>query len=168
MGVEGILQKVKGGEVEVGCGRCGKGESVEGLGMDRLSITHRAHDGGLPLDDPNTEVLGLHLPALLVRYDEPAVVLLQPVRVPLWPRVVPIVVAAVVVDSWWRRSGGQGFSVVGGPWRFGRGLRWGDKRVGCGHCMHDNSQGVAHWVVRGDGVQRGVLGEESRDVKRKG
>src|SRR5579863_6464455 len=126
MGVEGILQNIKGGEVEVGWGWCGEGECVEGLRVDRLSITHRAHDGGLPLDDPNTEVLGLHLLALLVGYDEPAEVLLRPVRVPFWPGMVPIVVVAVVVHSWRCRSGRQGFSVVGGPWRLGWGLRRGN------------------------------------------
>ena len=119
----------------MGWGRCEKGERMEGLRVDWLSVAHGAHDGGLPLNDPNAEVLGLHLLALLVGYDEPAVVLLRPVRVPLWPRVVPIVVAAVVVDSWWRRSGGQGFSIVGDPWRLGRGLRWGNKWVSSGHSM---------------------------------
>src|SRR5579863_8241948 len=113
--------------MEVGRGWCGEGECMEGLRVDRLSVAHRAHDGRLPLNDPNAKVLGLHLPALFVGYDELAEVLLRPVRVPFWPRMVPIVVAAVVVDSWWRRSGGQGFSVVGGPQRLGQGLRRGNK-----------------------------------------
>src|SRR5579863_1735163 len=103
--VKGILQKVKRGEVEVGWGWCGKGECIEGPGVDRLAIAHHAHDGGLPLDDPDTEVLGLHLLALLVGYEELADVLLQLVGVPLRPWVVPIVVAAVVVDSWQCTSG---------------------------------------------------------------
>ena len=126
---------MKGGEMEVGWGWCGKGECMEGLRVDRLSVAHRAHDGGLPLDDPNAKVLGLHLPAFLVRYDELGEVLLRPVRVPFWPRMVPIVVAAVVVDSWRCRSGGQGFSVVGGPWRLRQGFRWGNKGVSSGHSM---------------------------------
>src|SRR5579863_3747002 len=141
---------------------------MEGLRVDWLSIAHCAHDGGLSLNDPNAKVLGLHLPALLIGYDEPAVVLLQSVRVPLWPGVVPIVVAAVVVDSWQRRSGGQGFSIVGGPWRLGQGLRWGNKGVSSGHCMQDDSQGIAHWVVSVDGGWRGVLSKEGREVKREG
>src|SRR5579863_4343598 len=121
--------------MEVGWGWCGEEECVEGLRVDQLSITHRAHDGGLPLNDPNTKVLGLYLPALLIRYDELAEMLLWPVRVPFWPGMVPIVVAAVIVDSWRRRSGGQGFSVVGGPWRLGWGFRWGNKGVSSGHRM---------------------------------
>src|SRR5579863_457273 len=100
---------------------------MEGLRVDWLSIPHRAHDGGLPLDDPNAKVLGLHLLALLVRYDELAEVLLWPVRVPFWPGMVPIVVAAVVVDSWRCRSGEQGFSIVGGPRRLRQGFRRGNK-----------------------------------------
>ena len=154
--------------MEVGWGWCGEGESVEGFRMDQLSITHGAHDGGLSLDDPNAEVLGRHLPALLIRYGEPANMLLRPVRVPFRPRMVPIVVAAVVVHSWWRRSGGQGFPVVGGPWRFAWGLGRGDNGVSCGHCMQDDSQGIAHWVVSADGGWRGVLGKEGREVKREG
>src|SRR5579863_2806527 len=167
-GVERVLQKVKGREVEVGWGWRGEGESVEGLGMDWLSISHRAHDGGLPLDDPDAEVLGLHLLALLVGYGEPAEVLVRPVRVPLRPGVVSVMVAVVVVNSWRCRSGGQGFPVVGSPQRFGRELGWGDKGVSCGHCMQDESQGVAHWVVSADGGRRGVLGKEGRDVEREG
>src|SRR5579863_5613949 len=108
--------------MEVGWSWCGERESMEGLRMDWLSIPHRAHDGGLPLDDPDAEVLGLHLPALLVGYGEPAEMLVRPVGVPLRPGVVPVMIAAVVVDSWRRRSGGQGFLVVGSPWRLRRGL----------------------------------------------
>src|SRR5579863_8624621 len=98
-----------------------EGECIEGPGVNRLAVAHRAHDGGLPLDDLDAEILGLHLLALLVGYEEPADVLLWLVWVPLWPWVVPIVVAAVIVDSWQCRSGGQGFSVVGGPLRLRRG-----------------------------------------------
>src|SRR5579863_1295316 len=98
---------------------------MEGFQVDRLPIPHCAHDGRLPLDDPNTEVLGFHLPALLVGYGEPAEMLVRPVRVPLRPGVVPVMVAAVVVDSWWRRSGGRGFSVMGSPRRLRRGLCYG-------------------------------------------
>ena len=158
--------------MEVGWGGCGKGESVEGLRMDWLSIAHRAHDGGLPLDDPDAKVLGLHLLALLVGYGEPAEVLVRPVGVPLRPGVVPVMVAAVVVNSWRRRSGGRGFSVMGSRWRLGRGLRWGlvwrEKGVCSGHCMHDDPQGIAHWVVGADSIWRGVLSEESRDVEGEG
>src|SRR5579863_8427154 len=128
--------------------------------MDWLSISHRAHDGGLPLDDPDAEVLGLHLPALLVGYGEPAEMLVRPVRVPLRPGVVSIMVTAVVVNSWWCRSGGQGFSVVGTPRRLRRGLGRGSEGVSSGHCMHDDPQGVAHWVVRADSVWRGEPGKE--------
>ena len=71
--------------MEVGWGQCGKGECVERPGVDRLAIAHRAHDGGLPLDSLDAEVLGLHLLALLIGYDELADVLLQLVRVSLWP-----------------------------------------------------------------------------------
>ena len=158
--------------MEVGWGWCGEGESVEGLRMDRLSITHRAHDGGLPLDDPDAEVLGLHLPALLVGYGEPAEMLVRPIGVPLRPGVVPVMVAAVVVDSWRRRSGRQGFSVMCGPWRLrwglGWGLGWGNQWVSCGHRMQDDPQGVTHWVIGTDGGWRGELSKEGRDVKREG
>src|SRR5579863_5487219 len=106
-GVERILHKANGGVGEVGWGRCGKGESGDGVRMAWLSITLHAHDGGLSLDDPDAEVLGLHLPALLVGYDELADMLLWPVRVPFRPGMVPIVVVAVIVHSWGRRSGGQ-------------------------------------------------------------
>src|SRR5579863_5249185 len=120
---------------------------MEGFRVDWLSVAHHAHDGGLPLNDPNAKVLGLHLPALLVGYDEPAEVLLRPVRVPFWPGMVPIVVAAVVVDSWQCRSGGQGFSVVGGPRRLEQGFRRGNKGVSSGHSMQDDPQGVTHWII---------------------
>src|SRR5579863_1748881 len=141
---------------------------MEGLRMDWLSVPHRAHDGGLPLDDPNTKVLGLHLPALLIGYDEPADVLLWPVWVPLWPRMVPVVVAAVVIDSWRRRSGRQGFPIVCGSGRLRRGLGWGDKWVSVGHSMQDDPKGIAHWVVGADSGWRRVRGEEICDVKREG
>src|SRR5579863_4132190 len=141
---------------------------MERLRVDRLSVAHHAHDGELPLNDLNAKVLGLHLPALLVGYDEPAVVLLRPVRVPFWPGMVPIVVAAVVVHPWRRRSGGRGFSVVGGPWRLGWGFRRGNKGVGCGHCMQDDPQGITHWVIGADGGWRGALGPEGCEVKREG
>src|SRR5579863_6270598 len=119
-------------------------------------------------DLPDAEILGLHLLALLIGYGEPAEVLVRPVRVPLWPRVVSVMVAAVVVNSWRRRSGGQGFPVVGGSWR----LRWGlgrrDKGVSSGHSMQDDPKGIAHWVVGANSVWRGVLGKEGRDVEGKG
>ena len=154
--------------MEVGWGGCGEGESVERLRMDWLSIPHRAHDGGLPLDDPDAEVLGLHLLALLIGYDKPAKMLLRPVGVPLWAGMVPVVVTAVIVHSWGRRSGGQGFPVVGSPWRFGRGLGWGNKWVSGGHSMQDDPKGIAHWVVGTNSVWRGVLSKEGRDVEGKG
>ena len=154
--------------MEVGWGWCGEGECMEGFRVDWLPIPHCAHDGGLPLDDLNAEVLGFHLPALLVGYGEPAEVLVRPVRVPLRSGVVPVMIAAVVVDSWRRRSGGQGFSVMGSPWRLRRGFGRGNQGVSSGHCMHNDPQGVAHWVVRADGVWRGELGEEGRDVEGKG
>src|SRR5579863_7501774 len=154
--------------MEVGWGWCGEGECMEGLGVDWLSVAHHAHDGRLPLNDLNAKVLGLHLPALFVGYDEPAEVLLRPVRVPFWPGMVLIVVAAVVVDSWRYRSGGQGFSVVGGPRRLGRGLGRGNKGVCIGHSVHDDPQGIAHWVVSADSGWRGVLSKEGREVKREG
>src|SRR5579863_341040 len=133
---------------------------MEGPGVDRLSIAHCAYDGGLPLNDPDTEVLGLHLLALLVGYDELAEVLLWPVRVPLWPWVVPIVIAVVIVNSWWRRSGGQGVSIMGGPQGLRWGLRWGNKGVSCGHCMQHDPQGVAHWIISTNSGWRGVLSPE--------
>src|SRR5579863_2914080 len=105
----------------MGWGWCGKRECMEGLGVDWLSVAHCAHDGGLPLNDPDAEVLGLHLLALLVGYEELADVLLWLIWVPLWPWVVPVVVAAVVVDSWQCRSSGQGFSIGRGPLRLRRG-----------------------------------------------
>ena len=85
MWVKGVLQKIKGGEVEMGWGWCGEGECIEGLGVDRLTIAHHTHDCGLPLNDLNAEVLGLHLLALLIRYDKPAKMLFWLVWVSLWP-----------------------------------------------------------------------------------
>src|SRR5579863_8227773 len=120
-GSKGFCKRLKEGRWKWAGAGAAK-ESMEGLRMDWLSIPHRAHDGGLPLDDPDTEVLGFHLPALLVGYGEPAEMLVRPVRVPLRPGVVSIMVTAVAVDSWWCRSGGQGFSVVGSPRRLRRGL----------------------------------------------
>src|SRR5579863_9645631 len=105
----------------MGWGWCREGECIEGPGVDGLAIAHHAHDGGLPLDNLDAEVLGLHLLALLVGYEEPADVLLRLIWVPLRPWVVPVVVAAVVVNSWQCRSGEQGFSVVGGKRRLGQG-----------------------------------------------
>ena len=136
---------------------------MERLGVDRLTIAHRAHDGGLPLNNLDAEVLGLHLLAFLVRYEKLADVLLQLVGIPLRPWVVPIVMAAVIVDSWQRRSGRQGFLVMGGPQRLRRGnkrLGQGDKGVSSGHGMRDDPQGVAHWVIGTDSGWRGVLGPE--------
>src|SRR5579863_6318475 len=154
--------------MEVGWGWCGKGESMEGLRMDWLSVPHHAHDGGLPLDNSDAEVLGLHLLALLIGYDKPAKMLLWPVGVPLWAGMVPVVVAAVIVHSWGCRSGGQGFPVMGSPWR----LRWGlgrrDKGVSSGHSMQDDPKGIAHWVIGANSVWRGVLSKEGRDVEGKG
>src|SRR5579863_7785016 len=141
---------------------------MEGFRVDWLSVAHHAHDGGLPLNDPNAKVLGLHLPALLVGYEEPAEMLLRPVRVPFWPGMVPIVVVAVIVHSWGRRSGRQGFSVMHGPWRLGRGLGRGNKGVSDSHCMQDNPQGISHWVVSANSGWRGELGKEGRDVEREG
>src|SRR5579863_9322689 len=134
---------------------------MEGFRVDWLPIPHCAHDGGLPLNDPNTEVLGFHLPALLVGYGELAEMLVR-------PGVVPVMVAAVVVDSWRRRSGGRGFPVMGSPWRFGWGLGWGNKWVSGGHSMQDDPKGITHWVVGTDSGWRGVCSEEVRDVKREG
>ena len=147
----------------MGWGWCGEGECMEGRGVDRLSISHRAHDGGLPLNDPDAEVLGLHLLALLVGYEEPADMLLRLIWVPLRPWVVPVVMVTVVVNSWQCRSDGQGFLVLGGPRRLGQGnkrLGRGDKGVSSGHGVQDDPQGVAHWVIGTNSGWRGVLGPE--------